>query len=228
MTDTSGTQGQESGNQQGGSQGQESGTQSQGQGQESGQQNQQQDNGSQQQGQQQSGGFDFSTITDPGLRAWAEKVDADAREAREQAARYRNERNTLQTQVTEHQRAQETEQQRLEREQAERDERMRALEQENRDLKVNARVETAAKDARAHNPATVVRMLAGQVELDDKGEPQNLQDLLTSLKQTDPYLFKRQNHNAGEGQGEGDNGEPSDMNSLIRGAVSARRGGGRS
>lgn len=225
MTDTSGTQGQEPGNQQGGSQGQESGSQSQGQGQESGQQQTQQQSQSSSDQQQ---GFDFATIQDPALRAWAEKVDKDAREAREQAARYRTERNQYETKVQEFQRAQESDQERLAREQQEREERLQALERENRDLKVNTKVETAAKAARAHNPATVVRMLAGQVELDEKGEPKNLQDLLTSLKETDPYLFKRQNQNAGDGQGDGEEATVSDMNSLIRGQVAARRGAGRS
>lgn len=221
MTDTSGTQGQESGNQQG-TQGQESGSQSSGQGQESGQQQNQQ---TAQGNQGQADGFDFSTIQDPALRAWAEKVDKDAREARAEAARYRTERNQFQTQAQEYQRAQETEQERVQREQQERDERLRALEDENRTLKVNSRVESAAKDARAHNPATVVQMLASRVELDDKGEPKNIQDLLTSLRETDPYLFKRQQNNAGEA---GESGEVSDMNSLIRGQVAARRGAGRS
>lgn len=223
MTDTSGTQGQESGNQQGGNQGQEPGANG-GQGQESGQQNQQ---GQQQTGDQQ--GFDFSTIQDPALRAWAEKVDKDAREARQEAARYRNERNQFQTKVSEYERAQETEQERIERERQERENRLQELERENRDLKVRGKVEAAAVAAKAHNPATVVRMLADQVELDDEGEPKNLQDLLTSLKESDPYLFKRTVHNAGDGQeDDGSQGAPSDMNSLIRGQVAARRGAGRS
>ena len=216
MTDTSGTQGQESGNQQGGTTGQESGAGA-GQGQESGQQGQNQQQGTGQQGQGQASQFDLSTIQDPALRSYLETIQKDLSETRQEAARYRTERNTLQQ-------AQETEAERIQREAAERDERLRTLEEENRALKVNGLVETAAKEAKAHNPATVVRMLASQVELGEDGKPKNLTDLLTALRQSDPYLFKRQNNNAGDGQGDDDTGT-SDMNSLIRGQVAARRGG---
>lgn len=228
MTDTSGTQGQASGNQQGGTTGQEPGAEA-GQGQASDQQQgqnqgQQQDQGQQGQGQgaQQ---FDLSTIQDPALRGFLEQQQRQLSEVRQEAARYRTERNTLQGQVQEFQRQNETAEQAAQREAQERQARLEELEQENRTLKVNTRVETAAKEAKAHNPATVVRMLAPQVELDDKGEPKNLQALLDSLRESDPYLFKRTRTNGGEGNGDEDGPDgDGDMNSLIRRQVAARRG----
>jgi hypothetical protein len=205
-----GTQGQESGTEQGqnGSTGQESGTEG-GQGQESGTQ-------------QETGTPDLTSITDPVLRGWVEQQAQQAAEARREAARYRTERNTLQTKVTEAQRASETEQQRVERENQERQDRLDALERENRDLKVGSAIRDAAKDARAHNPQRVVDLLNAKVELDDEGKPKNLQDLLKDLRKSDPYLFKRAgSQDAGEGNG--DDGAPTGtINDTIRGM--ARRG----
>lgn len=210
-----------------GGQGQESGTATQGQGQESTQGTQGgqgQESGTQgNQSGQQADGFDFSTIQDPAMRAWAEKVDKDAREAREQAARYRTERNQFQQQAQTLQQQNETDQQRQEREATERQERLEALEQENRTLKVGTAIQQAATDAKAFNPALIASMLDARVTLDDKGTPTNLQDLLKELRQSDPYLFKRADANGGEGNGQ--EGQPTgSMNDVIRSAARARQG----
>lgn len=210
----------------GGAQGQESGTATQGQGQESsqgGQGSQGQESGTQQQQGQQDGQFDFSTIQDPAMRAWAEKVDKDAREAREQAARYRNERNQFQQQAQTLQQQNETDAERQQREAQERQERLDALEKENRALKVGSAIQKAATDAKAFNPALIASMLDARVTLDDQGNPQNLQDLLRDLRQSDPYLFKRADANGGDGGGD-ENQPTGSMNDVIRGAVAARRG----
>lgn len=208
-----------------GGQGQESGTQGatqQGQEPQGGNGNQGQEPGGQQQGTP-SGEFDLNTIQDPALRAYLEKVQRDAQEARQEAARYRTERNTFQQQATTLQQAQETEQERQAREAQEAKERMEQLERENRDLKVGQAIQKAATDAKAFNPALVATMLDAKVTLDDKGTPTNLQDLLKDLRQSDPYLFKRANTNAGEGAGQ--ESEPTgNMNDVIRGQVAARRG----
>lgn len=169
--------------------------------------------------------FDFTTIQDPAMRAWAEKVDRDAKEAREQAARYRTERNTLQTQVSEYQRANETAEQAAQREAQERQERMEALERENRDLKVGTAIRTAAEGAKAFNPNLVAEMLQGKVTLGEDGQPANLKDLLADLRKSDPYLFKRAQADGGEGNGSGAAPTPTgNMNDMIRGAARARRG----
>lgn len=167
-------------------------------------------------------GFDFTTIQDPGLRAYLEKVDKDAKEARQEAARYRTERNALQQQAEAAQRQNETDAQRQEREAAERQERLEALEAENRTLKVGTAIQKAATDAKAFNPALIASMLDAKVTLDDQGNPTNLPDLLKDLRQSDPYLFKRADQNGGEG---GDAAPAAgSMNDLIRGQVAARRG----
>lgn len=218
MGSEQGSQGQEPGNQAGtqtGTQGQEPGAGA-GQGQEPGQQ---------QQGQPQGGpeGIDLNTIQDPAVRAYLEKVQADAREAREQAARYRTERNTYQQQVRQHQQENETEQQRQAREAQEAQERLSRLEQENRELRVGTALQAAATQAQAFNPALVASMLDAKVTLDDKGQPANVQDLLKDLRQSDPYLFKRAVADGGQGK-DGESEPAGSMNDLIRGAVAARRG----
>lgn len=210
----------------GGNQGQESGTATQGTGQESPQGvqgGQGQESGTQEQQGQQDGTPDLTAITDPNLRAWVEAQARQAAEARQEAARYRTERNTYQQQAQTLQQQNETEQDRITREANERQERLDALERENRDLKVGAAIQTAATDAKAFNPALVARMLDAQVTLDDKGQPNNLQDLLKDLRQSDPYLFKRADANAGEGGGQ--QGQPTaSMNDVIRNAARARQG----
>lgn len=215
-----GTQGQESGTATQGS-GQESTQGAGGQGQESGTQgNQQGQNG--QQGAE-SGAFDFSTIQDPALRAWAEKVDRDARDARQEAARYRTERNQATQQAQEAQRANESEAEKAQRESQERQQRLERLEQENRALKVGSAIRTAATEAKAFNPDLIASMLDSRVTLDDDGKPNNLQDLLKDLRQSDPYLFKRADNNGGEGTGQ-ESQPTGNMNDVIRGQVAARRG----
>lgn len=167
---------------------------------------------------------DLSSVTDPALRAYLEKVAKDAREAREEAARYRTERNTFRDQVTQFQRQNESDQERQAREAQERQERLDRLERENRDLKVNGAVKAAAEKAKAFNPDTVVGLIATRVELDDNGQPKNLDDLLKGLRDSDPYLFKRE-RTADAGQGNGEGAAPgTDMNDRIRDL--ARRGRG--
>lgn len=204
---SNGTTGQESGA--GGGQGQASGDQGNGTG-----------NGGNGSGDQ----FDLSTIQDPALRTYLEKVDKDAREARAEAARYRTERNNLQSQFQQFRSERETEAERAERERQEREqsgqaerERLAALERENRDLKVGGVLRDAAVTAKAINPATVVGLLKDKVTLDDQGQPTNLQDLLKGLRESDPYLFKRASSDAGRGQGNGEgSATTTDMNDLIR------------
>lgn len=204
----------------GGAQGQESGTANQGTGQES---TQGQGSQGQESGTQESGDFDFSTIQDPAMRAWAEKVDKDAREARQEAARYRTERNQAVQQVTTLTQQNETDAERQQREAQERQERLDALERENRTLKVGTAIQEAANAAKAYNPALIASMLDARVTLDDQGAPTNLQDLLRDLRQSDPYLFKRANGDAGEGNGQ--EGQPTGtMNDVIRSAVRSRQG----
>lgn len=190
-----------------------------GQGQESGQQPQgQAPAGQQQQGQGSDAAPSLDSITDPTLRAYVEAQIKDASEARKEAAKYRTERNTFQTQVQEFQRQNETDEQRIERERAERDQEMERLRQENRELRVNTRAETAAKDAKAHNPARVAALIASNVELDKDGNPTNLADLIQALKQSDPYLFKRTDVDAGAGGGQ-DQTPTLNMNDAIRRAA---------
>lgn len=212
-----GTQGQESGTEQeqNGSTGQESGAG--GTGQESGTEGQQ----TEQQAGEGEQATDFSNIQDPAIRAHLERLDKDAREARQQAARYRTERNAARQTLTEAQRANETAEQTAQREAQEAEQERERLRQENRTLKVGAALTSAATDAKAFNPARVAEMLDAKVELDDDGKPTNVAQLLKDLRKSDPYLFKRASQDGGEGNG-GDGAPTGTMNDTIRSM--ARRG----
>lgn len=173
--------------------------------------------------------FDLSTITDPAVREYVEGVRKSAEEARNQAARYRTERNQTRDQFQQFQQQHETAEQRADRERQERDqqstaerERLETLERENRTLRVTGAIQAAA--TQAFNPALVASMLAERVTLDDQGQPTNVQDLVAGLRQSDPYLFKRTGADAGQGNGDGGSPTPDDMNSIIRGQVAARKG----
>lgn len=197
---------------QGNAEGQEPNADASTEGQESeGNQEQGQEPGSQQQGQE----FDPSTITDPVVKAYLEKVQADAAEARKEAGKYRTERNGLKSKVTEMERAGETEAEKATRERQERDERLERLERENRDLKVGAVVQADATKAKAHNPARVWSLLQDKVETDDDGKPTNVAALIADLKKSDPYLFQRTSGDAGDGKGEGSQ-PTTDMNQQLR------------
>ncbi|GGE26333.1 phage scaffolding protein [Streptococcus himalayensis] len=55
--------------------------------------------------------------------------------------------------------------------------------------KVNA-INLALKDTTAHNPSTLMKFIdVDAVELDENGTPK-LDDIITGLKESDPYLFK--------------------------------------
>lgn len=217
-----GGQGQESGNQNGGQGAGQEPNQGGSTGQESGNQGVNQSQQGQQQANQ-SGEFSLESITDPAVRAYVEAQQRQAQEARQEAARYRTERNQFSEQVQTFQRQNETDQERQQREAQEATNRLEALERENRELKVGGAIRTAAEGAKAFNPGLIASMLGAKVTLDDQGNPTNLQDLLKDLRQSDPYLFKRADQNGGEGTGQ--QGQPTgSMNDLIRGQVAARRG----
>ncbi|HFI0945174.1 TPA: phage scaffolding protein [Streptococcus suis] len=60
--------------------------------------------------------------------------------------------------------------------------------------KVNA-INLALKDTTAHNPSTLMKFIdVDAVELDDNGKPK-LDDIITGLKESDPYLFKADDTN---------------------------------
>lgn len=55
--------------------------------------------------------------------------------------------------------------------------------------KVNA-IDLALKDTTAHNPSTLMKFIdVDAIELDENGNPK-LDDIITGLKESDPYLFK--------------------------------------
>lgn len=60
--------------------------------------------------------------------------------------------------------------------------------------KVNA-INLALKDTKAHNPATLMKFIdIDAIELDENGKPQ-LDDVINSLKESDPYLFQAEEGN---------------------------------
>jgi hypothetical protein len=196
--------------------GQEPGTGTGGTGQESGQSGQE---GQEPTGQPANGAeFDLSKVEDPNLRAYLQKVSTDATEARQEAAKYRTELRAAQQAATEAARANESAEQKAERERQERDQRLERLEQENRDLKVGTVVRDQAGKANALNPTAVYALIKDRVTVDDDGKPTNVDALLTELKRTDAYLFRRTTADAGAGTGT-ESGPGQTMNDQIRQAA---------
>lgn len=192
-------------------QGQEPTGGGQGQGQEPGQGQQGQQGGP-------NGTPDLSGITDPNLRAWVEAQVADAREARQDAGRYRTERNNLQQQVQQFQRQNETAEQAAQREQAERDAEFQRLQDENRSLRVGQAFTQAATAAHALDPGALLNLIGGpsKVQLDDQGKATNVDALISQARETYPWAFSRTSADAGGGAGQ----QPSasgGMNDFIRG-----------
>lgn len=164
---------------------------------------------------------DPSKIEDPVLRAYVETQVKQAAEARREAAKYRTERNALQTaQEAARLAALPTEEQALEAGRL-RDAENAALKSELADLRVGGTIRNAATEAKAHNPETILAMIRDQVETDDKGNPTNVAALLTALRKSDGYLFRRTNvADAGAGNGKGEGTRPSQsMNDAIRAAA---------
>ena len=190
-------------------QGQESaGAQGQQSGQESG-------SGDQQQGST----FDLNTITDPTVRSYVETVQRQAAEARNEAARYRTERGTLQQQVEQFQRQNETAEQQAQREQAEREAETERLRAEVRDLRVGSTFTGAATAAHALDPAALLALIGGpsKVELDDEGKPTNIDALIAKARTDYPWAFSRTSADAGAGSGQQQQPTRSNMNDFIRG-----------
>jgi hypothetical protein len=188
---------------------QSQGQQQQGTGQDSGQQQQAQD-----------GLPDLTGITDPTLRAWVIQQAKDAKEARQEAARFRTEKNALESKVTEYQRAGETAEQKAEREAQEHAERVAALERENRTLKLGSQWTSAATEAKALDAAALLALMGGpdKIEMDDEGKATNLDALLASAKQQYPWAFSRTaGADGAAGGGAGQSGPVGSMNDFIRG-----------
>lgn len=228
----------EQGSQGNGSQGQESGAGNQGQGQESASQDQQTTGSGQQaqgqesgQGDQQGQGQtpDFSTMSEAELRTYAAKLYKDAGITRTEAAKYRTQLQETTGRLTEAERAQMTEQQRREADltaaqQAvqEKESRVAELERVVEDLTKGAAIREALAQAGAINPQTAQKVGAWDgVKLTEDGklDDKSFTAVLTALKTSDPYLFRRgASANAGDGQGGGSAPEAgTSINDMIRG-----------
>lgn len=170
------------------------------------------------------GTIDLDAITDPALRSFVEAQQKAAKDAREEAARYRVERNNLQRANETAEQAATREAQEAQEARQQETERLATLERENRDLRVGYAVTDAARNARAHNPTVVSQMIAPRVTFGEDGQPNNVAALVEALRTSDPYLFKRTRSDAGDGTGDGDPTPTGGVNDLIRGSLNARRG----
>ena len=213
------------GNQGNGGQGQEPGTQTQGQGQEPGSQQDQKNGGQGQEPGGQQGGngpADISTMSEAELRSYAERLQKDAGQARQEAATYRTQYQTAQQKVTEAERASMTEAQRVQADLEAAQTRAQELEAKVKDLTVGATARDALSQAGAFNPQTALRTLdLSAVETDADGNPtkESLEAAISKLKASDPYLFRR-TATADAGAGGGQGGAPeggTSINDFVRG-----------
>lgn len=211
--------GQEPG-QQGQQTGQEPAANDQSQGQQ--QQGAGQAPGQQQTGQQQGtdGLPDLAGITDPTLKAWVIQQAKDAKDARQEAARFRTDLRTAQQQVTDYQRQNETAEQRAQREAAEHQQETEALKAENRNLKLGSQWTAAASTAKALDPAALLSLIGGpdKIEMNDEGKATNMDALLASARESYPWAFSRTaGADAHDGGGAGAGPAAGSMNDFIRG-----------
>lgn len=145
---------------------------------------------------------DLSAITDPNLRAWVEAQATAARDNGREAAARRVELRQVQQQMNELRQAHESDEQRAQREQAEREDRFKALEAENRSLKVLPQFSAKAVGAKALDPQALLTLLGGleAIEVGEDGQATNLDALIAQARTTYPYMFGRTNADAPGGQ----------------------------
>jgi len=163
---------------------------------------------------------DLSGITDPTLRAWVVQQAKDAKDARQEAARFRTDLRSAQEQVTNYQRQNETAEQKAEREANEHQQRVAALEAENRNLKLGSQWTAAATTAKALDATALLNLLGGpdKIELGEDGKATNLDALLAEAKTSYPWAFSRTaGAEAHEGGGAGQTPTAGSMNDWIRG-----------
>jgi len=224
----------DNGNQGNGSQGQEPGTGPQGQGQEPASQQGQQ-NASQQgqepggdQGGAGNGQADISKMSPEELATYAAKLQKDAQEARQEAAKYRTSHQEAQNKLTEAERAKMSEQEKVQADLEAAQGQLSTLQEENTGLK--AQVEDLTKgvslrealaQAGAINPQTAYKVGTwSDVKLKDDGtvDPDTFKAAVNKLRETDPYLFRRgASADAGAGVGNGSPEGGSSINDFVRG-----------
>lgn len=162
--------------------------------------------------------FDPATIQDPAVKAYLETQASETARARADAARYRTERNTERTEVQRYRTEHETAEQAAARKATEDAASRKALEAENRDLKVGTAILAAATAAQAFDSTVVKNMIDARITVDSAGKPTNTAALIAELQQTHAFLFRRTGADAGAGNGAGDTpGAGAGMNDFIRG-----------
>lgn len=168
-----------------------------------------------------SGKVDIATMSEADLRTYAAKVAKDAEDARREAANYRTRATSAEGKVTEAERSAMTEAQRIQSDLQTAQQENQGLKDQVRDLTVGASAREALAGAGALNAMTAFKTLdLSGVETGPDGQPKadQLQAAITKLKQSDPYLFRR-NASADAGNGGGDQAPQGSqgINDYIRG-----------
>lgn len=149
----------------------------------------------------------------------ATRLEAEATEARKEAASYRTRLRTLEA---EQQKAAQAGMSEAERTAAQLQAALAhsaELEGRLRAQSVEASASAAAAKLNYRNPELAIRLVdTAALEFDDSGRPKNVEKLLRELAQREPYLVKGAGTDFGGGQqGAAASGEP-DMNTLLRAA----------
>jgi hypothetical protein len=157
------------------------------------------------------------------LRTYAAKVQKDAQEARQEAGRYRTAAQQAEQERQERERAEMSELQRVQKDLETATTRSTTLESQVRDLTVGAAARDALTAAGAINAATALKVLGADavtVKEDGTVDAAALAKVITDLKKTDAYLFRRTasaNAGAGQGAGASPEGTGGSINDMIRG-----------
>lgn len=146
--------------------------------------------------------------TPTGFDALPKETQDEIRALRRENARYRKAAKEAED-------AEKTELQRLTGERDDYKGRYEALEAKYRESRAESAFIEAAGKANARSPKTLFRAFKSDIEYDDDGNATNVADLIATLQQDEPDLFR---HPEGDG-GKGKTPTSNDMNALIRKAA---------
>lgn len=142
-----------------------------------------------------------------------EQIQTELAEARREAAKYRTERNSFETELKKRTDAELTESERLKKTAEESTQKVSQLEQRLRRNELSLAIEREGRKLNLIDGEMAVLLIESKVQFDDEGKPKNVAELLTQLLKDKPFLVGGQAPTPGAGasatnpaRGQGANG----------------------
>ena len=126
-------------------------------------------------------------------------TQAELTKARQEAAKYRTERNAFEADLKKRQEAEMTEGERLKARATELETQATQAANELRQERANRMVEREARKLSIIDEETALALVQHKIEYDDKGQPTNVTELLTALAKDKPFLVTQPGAGAGAG-----------------------------